>query len=186
MIPNARSRFCSVGTQGDNGTYEIFIYGGHVSSPTGFDPQSSDADAQRHRNVAFDEVIVLSLPGFVWIKANYTATNPRISHACNIAANRQMIITGGLNPASINQSELIQRRDTWIQGAGVFDLRTMQWKDHYNTNAELYTTPDAVKSWYAANDLFPAKWDDPSIEQLFTKSGAQVRLELTICDANTL
>jgi hypothetical protein len=32
MIPNPRLRFCAVGLQGDNRTYEIFIYGAHVAS----------------------------------------------------------------------------------------------------------------------------------------------------------
>ena len=125
--------------------------------------QTSNTDVQRQRNTALDEIFVLSLPGFVWIKANYTATNPRINHACNVVANRQMIVTGGLNPASSNQSELVQRRDVWSQGIGVFDLSTMQWKDRYDANAEPYTTPNVVKDCYTANGPFPVQWDDPSV-----------------------
>jgi Kelch motif len=167
--PNARARFCSVAAQGDNGTYEIFIYGGHVASPSG-EPQASNTEAQRERNTALDEVFVLSLPGFVWTKANYTAATPRVNHACSAAANRQMIVTGGLNPASANQSELINSRDIWTQGIGVFDLTAMQWKDNYDTNAQPYMTPDAVKSWYAANGPYPSVWDDPAVEDFFTQS----------------
>lgn len=170
-IPNARSRFCSVGASGDNGTYDIFIYGGYVASASG-EPQASDTGAQKQRNIALDEVFVLSLPGFIWTKANYTASTPRVNHACNFAGGRQMIVTGGLNPSSANGTDLISRPDVWTQGIGVFDMTTMQWKDSYDANAQPYVTPEAVKSWYAANGgPYPAEWDDPVVEGLFTKSG---------------
>lgn len=168
-IPNSRLRSCVVGVQGDSGTYEIFIYGGHVASASG-ETQASDTAAQRHRNIELDEVFVLSLPGFVWMKANYTAANPRISHTCNIAGNRQMVVTGGLNPASRNTSELYSSRDIWTQGIGVFDLTTMQWKNTYDADAKPYVTPNAVKSWYATNGPYPTAWDDPVVEGFFTQS----------------
>jgi hypothetical protein len=44
MIPHARSRFCSVGAPGGNETHEIFIYSGHLSSSTAFDPPASNTD----------------------------------------------------------------------------------------------------------------------------------------------
>jgi hypothetical protein len=96
-----------------------------------------------------------------------------VNHACSVAAKRQMIVTGGLNPAAANQSELIYSRDIWTQGIGVFDLTAMQWKDKYDVNAAPYKTPDAVKSWYAANGRHPAQWDDPVVEGFFTQSGKQ-------------
>jgi Kelch motif len=169
-IPGARERFCSVGAQGDNGTYEIFIFGGHVASPSG-EPQASNTDAQRQRNTALDEVFVLSLPGFVWTKADYRASFPRVNHACNIAGKRQMIVTGGLNPSAANGSELIYSRDPWTQGIGVFDMTLMEWKDRYDANAESYRTPEALKSWYAANGQYPEEWDDSAVRRLFTRSG---------------
>jgi Kelch motif len=168
-IPNVRSRFCSVGARGDNGTYEVFIFGGYVASATG-EPQASNTDAQKQRNIELDEVLVLSLPGFVWTKADYIAASPRVNHACNIAGNRQMVVTGGLNPAS-NQEQLVSAPDVWTQGIGVFDMTTLQWKDSYDAQAESYVTPDVVKSWYAANGAYPATWDDPEVKSLFTQSG---------------
>jgi hypothetical protein len=132
--------------------------------------QASDTNAQWLRNRELDQVFVLSLPGFVWMKSNYTAANPRISHACNIAGNRQMIVSGGLNPASANKSELYSSRDIWTKGIGVFDITTMQWKDNYDANAKPCTTPNAVRSWYARNGPFPTAWDDPPVEGFFTQS----------------
>ncbi|KAF7504881.1 hypothetical protein GJ744_001602 [Endocarpon pusillum] len=165
--PNSRLRFCSVGVPGDNGTYEIFIYGGHIASAGG-ETQASDTTAQQQRNIELDEVFVLSLPGFVWMKADYTAANPRISHACNVAQ-RQMIITGGLNPASRNMTDLYSSQDVWNHGIGVFDLTAMQWKDNYDANAEPYITPNVVKSWYATNGPYPSTWNDSAVEGFFTQ-----------------
>lgn len=167
-IPNSRLRFCSVGVPGDKGTYEIFIYGGHIASASG-ETQASDTTAQRKRNIELDEVYVLSLPGFVWMKADYTAANPRISHACNVAQ-RQMIITGGLNPPSRNMTDLYGSQDVWNHGIGVFYLTAMEWKDSYDANAEPYITPNVVKSWYATNGPYPSTWNDAAVEGFFTQS----------------
>jgi hypothetical protein len=52
-IPNPHPIFCLVGARGDNGTYEIFIFDGHVASP-GFEPQSSSIDAEKQRNIDLD------------------------------------------------------------------------------------------------------------------------------------
>jgi Kelch motif len=182
-IPNARSRFCSVGARGDNGTYEIFIFGGHVASASG-ESLASDTEAQKKRNIALDEVLVLSLPGFVWTKANYTAATPRVMHACNIAGNRQMVVTGGLNPATADQKQLLSTRDNWTQGIGVFDMTTLQWKDSYDADAEAYVTPEVVKSWYAANGAYPATWDNAVVEGLFTQSGNNPYLSIPTPDAD--
>jgi len=182
-IPNPRERFCSVGTRGDNGTYEVFIFGGHVASATG-DPQTSDTDAQKRRNKAFDEVLVLSLPGFVWTRADYTATMSRVNHACNIAGNRQMVVTGGLDPASASQRQQFFTPDNWSQGIGVFDMTTLQWKDSYDAEAKAYVTPKVVKSWYAANGPYPATWDNAVVEGLFTPQGKKPDLSIPTSDAD--
>jgi hypothetical protein len=172
-IPDIRERFCSVGTRGDNGTYEVFIFGGHVASASGA-YLTSDTDAQKLGNTALDEVLVLSLPGFVWTRANYTAAMSRVNHACNIAGNRQMVVTGGLNPASPNQQEQFTAPDPWRRGIGVFDMTTLQWKDSYDAEAEPYVTPEVIKSWYATNGPYPATWDDTVVEGLFTGEKADL------------
>jgi hypothetical protein len=51
-----------------------------------------------------------------------------------------------------------------MQGVGVFDLSTMEWKDHYNASAAPYATPDVVKTWYNENGLYPASWSNATVE----------------------
>lgn len=167
-IPNTRDRFCSVGVQGDNGTYEIYIFGGHEASTEG-NLLESHTDEDVARNLALDEVFVLTLPGFNWQKANYTSRHPRIAHSCSLIGKRQMVVIGGLNPTSRNASMTRTTPDVWTNGIGVFDLSAMQWTDRYNANADNYITPAAVKSWYRQNGQFPSKWDDPRVKAYFVK-----------------
>ncbi|KAI9793855.1 MAG: hypothetical protein M1816_007107 [Peltula sp. TS41687] len=167
-IPNPRDRFCSVGVQGENGTYEVFIYGGHVA-PTEGQNIASKTDEDVARNLALDEVFVLSLPGFNWQKANYTATHPRIAHSCNLVGKRQMAVIGGVNPATRNDSDQITTPDVWTNGIGIFDLSAMQWTDRYNANADNYTTPAAVRGWYRQNGRYPSQWDDPRVRAYFVR-----------------
>lgn len=63
--PTGRQRFCSVGVQGPNNTYEIFLYGGFETASV----------------TTSDEVFVLSLPGFVFTKVNSTTSTARADHA---------------------------------------------------------------------------------------------------------
>lgn len=69
-------------------------------------------------------------------------------------------------------------------GIGVFDMTTSQWKDNYDANAEPYVTPEAGKSWYAANGQYPAKWDDAAVEGFFTQSGNSPNSSISTCDAD--
>ena len=165
-IPAIRSKFCSVGVRGDDGTYEIFIYGGHPWTRIFL----SYSKAEKKQQALMDEVYVLSLPGFVWTKANYPSENPRTRHRCN-ARGRQMIVTGGLNPTRENRSAVTYGKDIWTQGIGIFDLTDMAWKDEYDVNAAPYKTPELVKSWYSTNGRYPIRWDDPATEKLVTGAG---------------
>ena len=169
-IPESRDRFCSVGVAGDNGTYELFIHGGHVAGTT--DPSESGSEAQSQQELALDEVFVLTLPGFNWIKANYTPANPRIEHSCNLVGQSQMLIIGGLDPADTASIKSENQTDPNKQGLGIFDLHGMSFSSSYNADAPDYTSPHAVKAWYKQNGgLYPATWTDSSVEALFVKSG---------------
>jgi hypothetical protein len=63
----------------------------------------------------FDEVYVLSLPGFHWFRAPYDPAVPRALPACVVAGKRQMISVGGSNVG-------LRDPDPWRNGIGVFDL----------------------------------------------------------------
>jgi len=85
------------------------------------------------------DLYVLSLPGFVWFKANYTSTAGRAWARCVTPGNSQMIVVGGwTNPLP----------DPWSQGIGVFNLTTMSPTSRYDPNATIYDSPEVVKNWY--------------------------------------
>lgn len=151
QLPQPRQDFCGVGVPGDNGTYEIFIFGGGLYS-----------DGTNDDLTYLDEVFVLSLPAFTWFKADYTPTHTRTAHSCNVIGKRQMISLGGVNPTG----NLWLPADPWTQSIGVFDMTEMRWADGYNATAEDYVTPDVVKAWYAGNGPYP-NWDSDDVKALF-------------------
>lgn len=167
-IPTARDRFCTIGLLGDNGTFEIFIYGGHVASPSM--AQFSNTTQQQAINQGMDELYVLSIPAFHWIKADYPSTWPRVGHAC-AAPGRQMFIVGGMNPASPNFSALHTTKDPWLNGIGVFDLTLLQWRSFYDPQLNVYQTSDVIKNWYNTNGPYPSTWGDPFLQTYFTVNG---------------
>lgn len=134
-IPSPRSRICAVAAHG-NSTYEVFMFGGN------------DANTM----AGFWDVYVLSIPGFVWFKADIdeaTAGGPRMQHGCALAGNRQMIVVGGLN-ATLGFNESRRNKDPWTNGIGVFDISKLSWSSEYDAQAEPYESPDVVKRWYNA------------------------------------
>ncbi|KAL8652408.1 MAG: hypothetical protein Q9226_004283 [Calogaya cf. arnoldii] len=161
QAPAARSLPCTVGVKGDNGTYEIFLYGG--SNVVGLNANLSLT--QYAENIALDEVYVLSLPAFAWFKADYPPRHPRVRHTCQVVGNRQMLSIGGHDPTNVYNNTWIA--DPFSQGLGIFDLTAMQWSDRYNADAEPYETPAVVKAWYAANEPSTRTWNSPAVRKLF-------------------
>ncbi|KAH8752940.1 hypothetical protein BGZ57DRAFT_912299 [Hyaloscypha finlandica] len=147
-IPGNRGNFCAVSIPGDNGTYEIFIYSGEISST----------------RKPYDEIYVLSIPGFVWFKADYPPQSPRIFHTCEVVGRRQLVTIGGLNhhysPSIPNVWDV---KDTFSQGLGIFDMTDMVWKDSYDANASDYRSPEVVKDWYAAGNQNSVNWQSKQV-----------------------
>ncbi|HEY0225400.1 MAG TPA: kelch repeat-containing protein [Mycobacterium sp.] len=98
-------------------------------------------------NATYDEVYVLSVPGFVWFKANYTAQTPRDHATCAVVGRRQMLSVGGVR-SGLAWPAIGADRDPWPQGIGVFDLSALVWKTGYEPDAAPYDSPPAVKAWY--------------------------------------
>ncbi|ERF73543.1 hypothetical protein EPUS_07748 [Endocarpon pusillum Z07020] len=151
--PSPRIQFCSVGTPGDNGSYEIFVFGGY-----------------EQLNITSNEVYVLSLPAFVWFKADHTATSPRRAHECNIVGQggSQMAVIGGID-ISFPTGTTRNSPDPWTNGINVFDLSAMRWKDTYDPNNPPYQSPSVVRDWYTKNGSSPL-WDSPAVERLFLEA----------------
>ncbi|KAL8636037.1 MAG: hypothetical protein Q9226_009297 [Calogaya cf. arnoldii] len=164
QIPTGRLEACSVGVKGDQGTYEVFLYGGHNILERNISVSLLD---QFDQSDALDEVYVLSLPAFAWFKADYPARQSRTGHTCNLVGkgNRQMLSIGGKNPTDILVNAT--NTDPFLQGLGVFDLTAMRWSDRYNADAESYETPAVVKAWYAVNGRSTRNWDSPAVQRLF-------------------
>ncbi|KAI1333772.1 hypothetical protein F5Y15DRAFT_325094 [Xylariaceae sp. FL0016] len=87
-VPEMRSKFCAgVAWAEDQSSYNIYLYGGRGMPPA---------------TAGFDDVYILSIPSFTWIKFYPTdGTNegrPHNSLTCNVIDNSQMIIIGGTFP----------------------------------------------------------------------------------------
>ena len=117
----------------------------------------------------YDAVYILSLPAFVWFKADYTPQYPRFRHTCEVVGTRQMLSIGG-HPF-IDNNLGIYSRDPFLQGLGIFDMTDLQWKSKYDAGAEDYKTPRVIKDWYRENGSSPEKWNDPAVQRFFEKAG---------------
>ena len=152
-VPSPRSRFCAVSASSSAGarnkdekreeniaSYEVFIFGGF------------DQTAKK----GFDSVYVLSVPGFVWFKADSTGGGggPRKYHACTLAgpggdSSRQMIVVGGIN-GELDFRPRFADKDPWANGIGIFDISELSWKDGFDAQAAPYERPRLVEEWYDA------------------------------------
>lgn len=154
-IPTARQRFCSVGVPGPDDTFEVFLYGGLMAD-----------------NTVSDEVFVLSLPGFVFAKAdNPGATTARADHACVAVGGgkRQMLSIGGTDASKGYPAEFADP-DPWAQGLGVFDMTALRWTDGYTNDAAAYDTPEVVKQFYRDGGLGKVQWTSDEVKGLFSSS----------------
>lgn len=160
-IPAVGNAACVVGAQGDNGTYEIFMFGGVYGG---------DVD----KTVDLSAVHVLSLPSFTWYKVA-DSTYGRFFHSCNVAGNRQMISVGGVvfdRSTSVDAFNVVGgRADPWNNGFGVFDMVELEWKSSFDPSAAAYVTPDVVKSNIQQNGYYPSDWKDSTVEKWFTHPG---------------
>ena len=125
--PPQLTEFCSVvASATDGSSHNIYIYGGY----DGLD----DTDAPS------DDVYVLSIPSFTWIKVyNGTASHGRRSHKCAQVYPDQMFVVGGQS----------QQTDAYTcLGGGViqiFNLNTLQWQTSYDPSVwSAYKVPDIV------------------------------------------
>ncbi|CAL3969373.1 unnamed protein product [Diplocarpon coronariae] len=162
-IPNGRIEFCATGANSTNSTYEIFIYagwGGHLG-----------ADA-----LPYDEIYILTLPAFQWIKVSYPPARPRHGHTCETVGNRQMLVIGGVdtrqdtptNAAPSVDLVTFATRDQFAQGLAIFDMTRLSWAAQYDADAAAYAQSDPVMSYYASNSREPARWGSPALQSVFS------------------
>ncbi|KAK4452121.1 kelch repeat-containing protein [Podospora aff. communis PSN243] len=150
--PTRRERFCAVGVQGPNKTFEIFLYGG--------------VDMQASRSS--DEVYVLSLPGFVFFKGPGSST-PRADHGCALVGKRQLLSVGGTDGFLGFPNSLLDP-DPWKNGLGVFDMSRLAWSNGYKADAAPYESPSVVSEWYLQGGAKSVVWANAEVEELFAET----------------
>lgn len=124
-IPPQLTQFCSVlASSSDGSSHNIYIYGGYDGLEINSNPS--------------DDVYILSVPSFKWIKAyNGSSTHSRSGHRCVKVYPDQMLALGGQHVAGSNCLE---------DGVVVnFNLNKLEFQDSYDpTKWEDYKVPQLV------------------------------------------
>ena len=105
--------------------------------------------------IPYDQIFILTLPAFQWMRVDYPAAHPRHALSCNAVGGSQIITIGGLNSASNDSGtaqiyeSVFNDPDPFTQGLAIFDMTTLNFTDKYTANASPYIQSDMVKSYYA-------------------------------------
>ncbi|KAJ5426721.1 Galactose oxidase/kelch beta-propeller [Penicillium sp. CMV-2018d] len=155
-IPPQLTEFCSVlASAADGSSHNIYIYGGYDGLNLSANPS--------------DDVYILSLPSFKWIKA-YTGTNThsRSGHQCIKVYPDQMLAVGGQHVDAAH----------CLEGGVIvnFNLNTLSFEDKYDpTNWSEYKVPDIVTKLIGGNSdggastTAPTSWTNSSLAGIFDK-----------------
>src|SRR5271170_6693341 len=108
--PPQLTQFCSVlAIANDSSSFQIYIYGGY--------------DGVSPIDLPNDDVWILTLPSFTWIRA-FTGSpdHGRSSHFCTLPYPNLMFVIGGTNAGTCVKGGIIQ----------VFNLNTNEFQDSYD------------------------------------------------------
>lgn len=127
--------------------------------------------------IPYDEIFILTLPAFHWLKVDYPPQHPRHGHTCNAVGGSQVLSIGGAdsNPQiyidayydDIAKSTFNTSVDPHAQGLAIFDMTTLTWADHYTANAPPYEQSDLVKTFYSGNPQNGSQFTTPGLKTLF-------------------
>ena len=90
-------------------------------------------------NIYLDDIWVLSLPGFVWVKI-YEGNAPRAGHTCHRVGSRTLITVGG----TANSHYGTPPCDWERKGVGVLDMSGVTWGSVYDAAPADYQVPARV------------------------------------------
>ncbi|KAL9611615.1 MAG: hypothetical protein Q9167_003730 [Letrouitia subvulpina] len=126
--PPLRSRGCSaLNAAPDDSSFQMILYGGWDE-----------------KNV-LDDVWVLTMPAFHWIKVNTTSLKassmPRMDHFCGTNHDRQMLVIGGKNGLDLKTPLPCSNNYSAIR---MLDTTTFQWQTHYPLQDTTYKVPQLV------------------------------------------
>jgi hypothetical protein len=99
----------------------------------------------------YDDIHVLTIPGFIWFKFPAPAPAARFSHTCELIGGSQVMTIGGLTNPQSKQNIYYDFTipDPYVQGIGIFDATAVVWKSQYDVDAPPYPSPKPVKYWYS-------------------------------------
>ncbi|MCJ1465552.1 hypothetical protein MMC07_004170 [Pseudocyphellaria aurata] len=157
-IPQRRKEFCLAGIASNNGTYEIFMYAGW-----GGDLGKSA--------IPFDEIYILTLPAFHWLKVDYPPQQPRHALTCHAVGGSQILTIGGLDSnsnhtmdAEIYHSTFDTSPDPFAQGLAIFNMTALKFANQYTAKASPYVQSDMVRRYHATRPA--TKFDSPGLAKL--------------------
>ncbi|KAH6697286.1 hypothetical protein F5X68DRAFT_197100 [Plectosphaerella plurivora] len=155
-IPDSRTRHCTVGVAGANGTYDIFLYGGANEEPATELLEMSD-------------VHVLSLPGFKWTRLyDQSDGEGRFEQGCAVVGKRQLLSWGGSSLSlEESQSSGFARGDRNPNGLAIFDMSDGEWKTRYNPDAAAYQAHQSVSAFHTQEEFDKVVWSSDDVEALF-------------------
>lgn len=149
VAPPQLTSFCSVVTTTDDAsTFNIYIYGGYDGLTSGDEPS--------------DDVWILSVPSFQWVKAySGVASHGRSGHRCHSPYPDKMFVIGGIHQ---NQAECVE--GGFIQ---VFNLNTLEFVNEYDPeNWEEYKSPAIVSTAIGGSRKRQTSWSDPELANIFS------------------
>ncbi|KAI8634555.1 hypothetical protein F5Y19DRAFT_116791 [Xylariaceae sp. FL1651] len=134
-VPEMRSRFCAGATWADDqSSYNIYLYGGAGMPPS---------------IAGFDDVYILSLPSFTWIKyypkSNGSNQYPHNTLTCNVIDGAQMMIIGGSFPLDDLSCDAPEQYGSHNLDLGRQNEQNAQW-NLYQPMVTSYDVPSDIIS----------------------------------------
>lgn len=135
-IPSSRSEFCSaLSAASDDSSFQMTIYGGW----------------NLDNNRALEDVYVLTMPAFQWIKISDTGNNEtklaknagKRRHFCNSYEDRSMIVLGGAVLHDDTAFDL-QQCNSSLPPIKLLDTSTYQWHSQFPLPDPKYQVPSSV------------------------------------------
>jgi hypothetical protein len=164
-----RAKGCAVMSYAkDRSSFNIYYYGGY----SGADPREDYSD----------DVWILSLPSFTWVKAKPgNNEHARVGHRCVMPYPDQMMVLGGVTPeAGTDRYSCL--KDGIIQ---LLNLTSLEWMKKYDPAVYgEYGVPEMVQKEIGgsfgggATKTSPAgEWDDDNLKAIFEKAYQMDRIE---------
>ena len=149
QAPGQLTEFCAVAaTANDSSSFNIYIYGGY--------------DGLNAADAPSDDVWVLSLPAFQWVKVySGTPSHGRSGHQCMTPYPDQMFIVGGVH----------QNQATCVEGGivQIFNLNKLEFQNTYDPDTwSHYKVPSVVRQAIGGSSKRDAQLDG-ALAAIFNK-----------------